>query len=442
MLYQEVTMGQKELVVLVSGASSRFWPLAQDRHKTLYQIGLGESILRHTLRGFCNADWKLKLLITVAPENQILVQREIPEVPHIEALFVHQKEPLGQGDALLRCAEFLKNDTFYLTTGDKLYSRHILERIMRRAAELGTDDLLIATAKTQTPSLYGIIREDDTLPGRIVGVVEKPPNENSQSSRRIVGAYRLNQEFLKLLATLASQEYNFESAIDRYAKSRPVWSVPVDDLPETSLKFPWHLLELNRIVMEQIRHFVHNESKIEQGALITPPVYIGQNAVIAGSAVIRGPCVIREGVFVGDHTLIRDCSYIGRNVVIGAGSEVKNSLIYDGTALHDSHVLDSIIDEDCSLGAGTRVSNSRFDREPVKSVVKSKKVSTGLRHFGIVMGKRSKTATLANFMPGIKVGQDCLVGGSFAVTRDVPDGHVIYMDERGRVVEEARRKRL
>ncbi|KKU22721.1 MAG: hypothetical protein UX53_C0028G0001, partial [Candidatus Azambacteria bacterium GW2011_GWB2_46_37] len=45
----------KEVIVLASGASSRFWPLGQDRHKTLYPVGLGTTIFGATLADLSRA---------------------------------------------------------------------------------------------------------------------------------------------------------------------------------------------------------------------------------------------------------------------------------------------------------------------------------------------------------------------------------------------------
>jgi len=427
----------EEVIVLASGASSRFWPLGQDRHKTLYPVGLGTTIFGATLVDLSRAGYK-RIIVTARIGDVERMRKEVPET--MDVFFIIQNEAKGQGDAILRAARCLREETFYLTTADKIYAGLLLDKLGQFSKpDVLRDAVLIATTPTDQPSLYGIVSQTES--GIIKSIVEKPENWDKPDPRKIVSAYRLNKQFLRILKQTARQEYNFEATLDKYAKIFLAWSVPVEDMPETTFKYPWHLLNLNRLLMQNLAHNISSSwPGIESGAIIVPPVYIESGVTVSGSAVIRGPVVIREGAVIGDHTLIRDHSYIGKGVVIGAGSEVKNSIICDGTKLHDAHALDSIIDEDCRLGAGTRVSNSRFDRKDVTSVIKGKKVSTGMRHFGVVIGKGTHTATLANLMPGVKIGQNCRIGGSFAVTKDIPDNHCAYMDESGKVVIKPKQK--
>jgi bifunctional N-acetylglucosamine-1-phosphate-uridyltransferase/glucosamine-1-phosphate-acetyltransferase GlmU-like protein len=87
---------------------------------------------------------------------------------------------------------------------------------------------------------------------------------------------------------------------------------------------------------------------------------------------------------------------------------------------HLSYVGDSIVGEDCNLGAGTTVANYRFDGKPIKMNVKNQVVDTGRRKLGVVMGDHVKTGINASLMPGIKVGQACWIGPETLIRRDVP----------------------
>jgi UDP-N-acetylglucosamine diphosphorylase / glucose-1-phosphate thymidylyltransferase / UDP-N-acetylgalactosamine diphosphorylase / glucosamine-1-phosphate N-acetyltransferase / galactosamine-1-phosphate N-acetyltransferase len=418
----------KEVIILASGQSSRFWPLAEDRHKCLYPVFNGKTVLFHTLQRLLRSGRK-RVIITISPRDMDRVSGEIPR--GMDAEVVVQEKPLGQGDALLKASERLKGSRFYVTSPEKIFAFELLGLLEKAASKHGSDEIFVATARTDTPQIYGMVKTDAR--GRILGVCEKPAEWSDSEPRKIVSAYLLDRGFIDILSRNENEQYSFESALDAYAKDHPVVSVQADSIPETELKYPWHLLHLNRCLMKELKAYRSSKCEIEKGAIIEGAAHIEEGAFIAASAVVRGPCFIGKGAQIWDHALVRDYSYIGAGVSIGAHSEIKNSIVYDGAKLHDSHALDSIIGFGCNMGAGTRVSNTRFDGKPVTSVIKGEKVGTGMHHFGIVLGDGSKTATNANIMPGVKIGRNCRIGGSFDLASDLPNNFSAYLstDQNG-----------
>ena len=74
---------------------------------------------------------------------------------------------------------------------------------------------------------------------------------------------------------------------------------------------------------------------VEPGAMIKGPAIIGSNTVIRQGAYLRENCLI------------------GDNCVIGHASEVKASIMLDGSqAPHFNYVGDSIVGRQVNLGAG------------------------------------------------------------------------------------------
>ena len=109
----------EEVIVLTSGANSRFWPLGQDRHKTLYPVGLGTTIFGATLVDLSRAGYK-RIIVTARIGDVERMRKEVPET--MDVFFIIQNEAKGQGDAILRAARCLREETFYLTTADKIYA--------------------------------------------------------------------------------------------------------------------------------------------------------------------------------------------------------------------------------------------------------------------------------------------------------------------------------
>lgn len=68
------------------------------------------------------------------------------------------------------------------------------------------------------------------------------------------------------------------------------------------------------------------------------------NCYIDDSVKIGEDCVIYPGVVIeGD-------SIIGNNCIIGPGCFIKNSNIGDNTCIYSSHIFDSVINNDASIG--------------------------------------------------------------------------------------------
>ena len=238
--------------------------------------------------------------------------------------------------------------------------------------------------------------------GNIISIEEKP--ENPKSDIKITSAYLLDSEILGLLKKNTSEHYSLEISLNEYFKDRKVKGVSVDDVPDTQLKFPWDLIDLNKKLMEEEKvEFVHPSAKVSEKAKLKPPYYIGENAL------------------VGDFALVRDCAFIDSNVVVGAHSEVKNSLLYEGVTIHRAYVGDSVIDSVSKVGGGAILANKRYDRGIVKSMMKDGKVETGKKTLGAIIGMGASIGVNASIMPGVKVGNKSIVWPGKVQVEDVQD---------------------
>jgi bifunctional UDP-N-acetylglucosamine pyrophosphorylase/glucosamine-1-phosphate N-acetyltransferase len=108
-------------------------------------------------------------------------------------------------------------------------------------------------------------------------------------------------------------------------------------------------------------------------------------------------------------------------VRVGNACEIKNSIVMDRTHVgHLSYIGDSILGENCNLGAGTIMGNYRLDAGTIKMMIKDKIVDSGRTKLGTVLGDDVKTGINALFMPGVKIGNGSWVGPGVIVDRDLP----------------------
>ncbi len=96
---------------------------------------------------------------------------------------------------------------------------------------------------------------------------------------------------------------------------------------------------------------------------------------------------------------------------------------------HLSYVGDSVLGENCNLGAGTITGNYRLDEGPVKMMVKDTALDSGRRKLGAILGDGVKTGIGALLMPGVKIGYNSWVGPNVVVSRDVPSNSSLFLTQ-------------
>ena len=97
---------------------------------------------------------------------------------------------------------------------------------------------------------------------------------------------------------------------------------------------------------------------VMEGAWVGPRVYLGPGSVVEPGAMIKGPAIIGSNTVIRQGAYLRENCLIGDNCVIGHASEVKASIMLDGSqAPHFNYVGDSIVGRQVNLGAGVKLSN-------------------------------------------------------------------------------------
>jgi NDP-sugar pyrophosphorylase family protein len=173
--------------------------------------------------------------------------------------------------------------------------------------------------------------------------------------------------------------------------------------------YPWEALP-------KIKAYLQSHLKpAKLGTLIGKPfigenVFIGKGTTIEEGAMIKGPAWIGEGCELRKGCYIRENVIIGNGVVIGNSSEIKNALIFNEAQIpHFNYVGDSILGFKAHLGAGAILSNVRLDRGEVMVMADSKKIATGLKKFGAILGDRVEVGCNAVLSPGSIIGRDSII---------------------------------
>lgn len=394
-------------LVLAAGEGTRMRPLTAKRPKPLLPVA-GKPLLMHTLDALAEGGIRDVTILVGRLEAKL---REAVRVARVDLniSFAVQEEILGTAHAVASAAAAMK-PPFLCLNGDVLVAPGLVKSLAESYD--GGEVLALSGKPLSDPAACGRVRCDSA--GRAVAIIEK--SSGGADLPVNAGIYVFSKELLDAARAVPLSprgEYELTDALQSLIDAgRPVRGHPFDG-PWLDIGKPWDLLTANEVLMARLNP--ENRGQVEEGVHIEGPVAAGKGTVIRRGSYIVGPAVFGEGCDIGPNAFIRPSTSVGDRCRIGAFVEVKNTIVMDDTHIpHLSYIGDSIIGERCNLGAGTITANLRLDEKAVLSFAGGRRVSTGRRKLGAIMGDDVKTGINSMFDVGAVVGEDCRVGpGAF-----------------------------
>lgn len=138
-------------------------------------------------------------------------------------------------------------------------------------------------------------------------------------------------------------------------------------------------------------------------------ISIGVGTIVEPGAYIKGPCIIGKNCVIRHGAYLREHVLTGDHVTIGHDTEVKHSILMDGaSASHFAYIGDSIVGRDVNLGAGVKCANFRLDKDLVFVHYQGKKLHTGLKKFGAIIGDGVQIGCNSVLNPGTLIGKNSI----------------------------------
>ncbi len=396
-----------QALILAAGEGTRMRPLTYTRPKVMLPIA-NRPILEHLIRTL--ADVGVSDVVLVVGYKEEVVRSYFGDGSDfgVRIRYVSQRRQMGTADAL-RSASHLLEDEFIVINGDNVVGGEDVRRI------IDSDGFSIGVHEVEDPRDYGVVIVEGSEVKRII---EKP--ERPMTNLINAGIYKMDRsilEFVERTPLSKRGEYEITDTIQMAIDSGVTFkAVRVERWIDVG--YPWDLLKANEMILKGIERDIGGE--VEEGAVVKGPVVIGEGTEVRAGSYIIGPVVIGRNCVIGPNCFIRPYTSIGDNCHIGACVEIKNSIIMSNTNVpHLNYVGDSVIGENCNLGAGTKIANLRLDGAEVKSVVKGRRVSTGRRKFGAIIGDNVKTGINVSINVGTVIGNDVFIAPSAVV-----DGYI------------------
>lgn len=398
-------------VILAAGKGERLEPLTHTRPKPLIPI-MDKPLLIYILENLSRLGIEEAIIVVGYMKEKI--ENTINEYKiGIKTKLVVQDKPLGTGHAL-KVVENLINDTFLLIYGDVFLKENAIKKILNSKSP----SMLLTRVKN--PKDYGVVViEGDS----IKGIVEKPEEDINVNTIN-AGVYLLDENvfsYIDKISLSVRGEYELTDALKMMLRDGIKLNYVIAGEDEWfEIGKPWDLLSIHEKLLSKLSTSSIN-GEVEEYVKVKGPVIIKEGALIRSGTYIIGPAYIGEEAVIGPNSYIRPYSVIGKGSRIGNAVEVKNSTLMEGVhAQHLTYIGDSIICEHVNLGAGTITANLRFDNGIVKVTVKGKRISSGRRKLGAIIGGYVKTGINVSIMPGVKIGAYSWIAPGVVVNRDIP----------------------
>jgi UDP-N-acetylglucosamine diphosphorylase / glucose-1-phosphate thymidylyltransferase / UDP-N-acetylgalactosamine diphosphorylase / glucosamine-1-phosphate N-acetyltransferase / galactosamine-1-phosphate N-acetyltransferase len=414
-----------QAIVLAGGIGKRIAPLGLTKPKSMFKI-MGKPIVFHVLNAIRTSGLIEDVTVIIGPgDSAIRDYLEQGELTGLNLHFAVQEQPLGQANALLQARPTAPGPFLVLNAND-IFDPALLVELAQLGMEKSLDVGLVGRVVDE-PSKFGVMAFDTQ--GRLTGVVEKPRPEAAPSNVAVVGLYYFSAQIWAALdaTPLAATDDQLERAYQKLISNGNGDYLKYDG-PFATYKYPWDLLAINDLMLNQIgASTIAGSARISPLAVLDGKVIIEEGARVMENAIIRGPAYIGKNSIVGNHTLLRGNTTLGQQCVVGFGTEISHSILADNCWTHKNFIGDSIIADNCSFGAGTITANLRFDERPVKVRVGENRVSCGTEHFGIIMAEHCRTGCNAVLLPGVKIGPNSIVGPGVILRSDLEPGKMALL---------------
>tara|TARA_B110000014_G_C20108300_1_gene583256 strand:+ start:814 stop:2022 length:1209 start_codon:yes stop_codon:yes gene_type:complete len=389
-----------EALILAAGKGTRMWPLTEDTPKPLLPL-CGNTIIEQQI---------IVLEKVGVKKINILIGHRMKEISDllgngkkygVKINYIVQSEQKGTGHAVSLAEDHIK-ETFFCLNGDTIIDEKNLELL-----SIEENQMAMMVTTVDDGEKFGVVKSNN---GILETIIEKGVSGKSSIN---AGIYLFNDNIFKSLKTI-KKSIRGELELTDALVLNEIHTIEYQGFWK-DIGSPWDLLTANEVFIDRIENKSYGE--IEDNVQIKGKIYLGENSVIKSGTYIEGPVWIGKNCVIGPNAYLRKGTVLCGNNKVGAASEVKNSILFEGAkAPHHNYLGDSVIGRECNLGSGTKIANLRLDKKEISVIHKGKRVNTGRRKLGVIMGDNVATGINSSINSGTIVGNNTKIGPSALVS--------------------------
>lgn len=436
-------------IVLAAGKGTR---MKSNLHKTLHKIG-DKPMLRRIYTSLRNK-YIDKIIFILGDKREQIIQEFDDEYEKGYVDFVFQEEQLGTAHAVLQAKDKILEykEDILVTNGDlPLITKESYENMCDKFLNLNYD-MMVVSCELDNPFGYGrIIRDGEKL----LDVVEEIECNDTQKNIKEVNAgiylYKYDKMidiFQKIDNKNNKGEYYITDSIKLFNKEKYLTGVfKMNDSDELlGVNTLTELYLVNRLYYKKInlKHlnngvkfldidntYIDEEVIIGENTMIYPNVYIkgytkiGNNCIIYQDTFISNSeifdnveiikshikdSVIKENVTIGPYANIRPSTILEKNVHIGNFVEIKKSKISENSKCgHLTYIGDTNVGKNTNIGAGTITCNYDGKNKHITNI-----------------GDNVFVGSNTIFVSPVTVGNNSLTAAGSVITKDVHDYSLVF----------------
>lgn len=369
-------------------------PLTYTRPKVMLPIA-NKPILEHLLIQGKKAGIKEFIFITGYHDEQVRDYFGSGDKWGVNIDYCTQRRQLGTADAL-KMVKGLVDGNFLVINGDIIVNQEGINGLTDKSNNT------MSIVKVKDTKDLGVVKVSKGKVVRIHEKTEKPPSHMANA-----GLYLFTPDIFDAISqTSKSPRGEYEITDSLQLMISKGYHISYQEISYwLDLSYPWHLLLANESLLAGVES--QNLGKIEDNVVMKGVISIGKGTVVRSGSYIVGPAVIGQACEIGPNCYIRPNTSIGDNCHIGSAVEAKNSIIMRGSKIpHHNYVGDSIIGEECNLGAGTKIANLRLDKKDI--MVGG--IDTKRHKLGAIIGDRVETGINVSINVGSMIGNNTHIG--------------------------------
>ena len=388
----------KPLVVILAGGSGKsFQPFVLN--KTLVSFA-GKPLLQHVIEAVEQSGFRDAMVVTNS-ENESWLSTYQPFNITIQTKI--QNEPRGMADALMSIRQEIDSRPILIMNAVDYIDPAFYKRIYQKTL---SSEAFITGMKVEHNLPTGYL---EIANGHPRGIVEKPMKgqEPSEYINLVLHYFADPNEFLSAISgTSSHNDDQYERALSSYLKTHEVELLTYSSYWQ-KLKYSFNVLDMMELFLKhRLKKHRATTAYVSPHAFVEGDVFIDDYARIDAFAVIKGPTYIGKSVVIGNHTLVRQ-SMIEAESVVGFGSEVARSYIGPRCMLHHNFIGDSVLESNVNPSWGTTTANLRLDKHEVRlKLPNGEFIETGKKKFGAVIAKGAFLGVNCSIMPGVAIGAD------------------------------------
>lgn len=382
-------------VMLAAGEGKRMHPLTYTQPKVMLPIA-NKPVIEWNLLHAKQAGITDFLFVVGYKDENVRSYFQDGSTWNVNIEYVNQGKPRGTGHAVGMVESFV--DEFIVLCGDTIFTTKDIKKTVEKQNSIGL-------YQVDHPEEYGVV---ETKENKLVKIHEKMKNPFTNLIN--AGMYHFDFSIFTALHQInrsARGEYELTDAINTLTKESSFTTFQLSEWYDVG--YPWNLLDANKNMLDRFNY--QQQGTNEPGCTLHGNVSIGKDTVIKRGSYIEGPVVIGENCNIGPNCYIRPYTTIGNHCHIGNACEIKNSIIMNNSNIpHQNYVGDSIIGRNCNLGSGTKIANLRLDKKTITVNLNGKKINTGRRKLGAIMGDHVQTGINSMINIGTLIGNNAFIG--------------------------------